>query len=83
MGLMQIMPDLASDMKLADPFDPEQNVEAGVRYLGQLMERYGGDLRLALAAYNAGPARVDISGGVPDIEETKAYVSSILRKVQP
>jgi hypothetical protein len=83
MGLMQIMPDLASDMKLADPFDPEQNVEAGVRYLGQLMERYGGDLRLALAAYNAGPARVDSSGGVPDLEETKAYVSSILRKVQP
>jgi hypothetical protein len=83
MGLMQIMPDLASDMNIADPFDPEQNLEAGVRYLSQLMERYRGDLRLALAAYNAGPGRVDSSGGVPDIEETKAYVASILRKVQP
>ena len=83
MGLMQLMPDLASDLKVTDPFDPEQNLGAGVRYLSQLMDRYRGDLRLVLAAYNAGPARVDSSGGVPDIEETKAYVASILRKVQP
>jgi hypothetical protein len=83
MGLMQIMPELASDLKLADPFDPEQNISAGVRHLSQLMERYRGDLRLVLAAYNAGPARVDSTGGVPEIEETKAYVATILQKVQP
>ena len=81
-GLMQIMPELASEMKVADPFDPEQNLEAGVRYLSQLMDRYRGDLRLVLAAYNAGPARVDNSGGVPDIEETKAYVTSVLQRIQ-
>jgi hypothetical protein len=82
MGLMQIMPDLASDLNVSDPFDPEQNLRAGVRYLAQLSEKYRGDLRLVLAAYNAGPARVDAAGGVPNIAETQGYVKSIMAKME-
>jgi soluble lytic murein transglycosylase-like protein len=81
MGLMQIMPDLARDMDVDDPFDPEQNLRAGIRHLVHLTARYKGDLPKILAAYNAGIARVDSSGGVPDIPETQAYVKSILARL--
>jgi soluble lytic murein transglycosylase-like protein len=81
MGLMQIMPDLASDMKVADPFDPEQNLRAGIKYLVQLTSRYRGDLPRILAAYNAGPARVDSLKPIPEIPETQDYVRSILGKL--
>jgi soluble lytic murein transglycosylase-like protein len=78
-GLMQIMPATAETLNLADPFDPKQNVDAGARYLKQMLERFNGDLPLALAAYNAGPGAVDKERAVPDITETKDYVSAILK----
>ena len=80
MGLMQIMPALAAEMNVADPFDAEQNLRAGIKYLAQLSEKYRGNLSLMLAAYNAGAARVDAVGRVPDIAETQAYVKSILSR---
>jgi soluble lytic murein transglycosylase-like protein len=81
MGLMQLMPGTASAMGVSNPMDPNDNLRGGVRYLGQLLERYGGDLRLALGAYNAGPALVDRYGAVPPIPETQNYVREILNKL--
>ena len=78
-GLMQLMPATALGFHVTDPFDPRQNVEAGAALLKQLFVKYGGDLKLVLGAYNAGQARVDTTNGVPDITETRNYVSSILR----
>ena len=72
------MPEVAQQFGV-DPLDPKQNVQAGTQYLKQLMTRYKGDLRLTLAAYNAGPQRVDAEKKVPDIPETTAYVESILK----
>lgn len=78
MGLMQIMPETAETMKTKDPFDPAQNIEAGARYLKDMLKRFKGDVRLALAAYNAGPEKVDgPTPAVPDIAETRDYVESI------
>ncbi|MBS1859673.1 MAG: lytic transglycosylase domain-containing protein [Acidobacteria bacterium] len=82
-GLMQLMPETVDTFQVADPFDPRQNVEAGAKYLKQLLDKYKGDLSLALAAYNAGPKTVDQANGVPDIPETRNYVASITKKVQP
>jgi soluble lytic murein transglycosylase-like protein len=82
-GLMQLMPDTAEQLSVEDPFDPKQNIEAGTRYLKQLIDKYKGDLEQALGAYNAGPATVDQAGKVPDIPETRDYVKAILDKVQP
>lgn len=81
MGLMQIMPQTADDLSLDDPFDPDANVDAGARYLKQLLTRYNGNRALALGAYNAGPAAVEKSGGIPPISETIDYVSRILAGV--
>jgi soluble lytic murein transglycosylase-like protein len=81
-GLMQLMPATIEQFKVVDAFDPTQNVEAGARYLKQLLDRYKGDLKLALAAYNAGPANVDKTGGIPDIKETQDYVESIMKKMR-
>jgi soluble lytic murein transglycosylase-like protein len=81
MGLMQLMPGTAAAMGVSDPMDPDDNLRGGVRYLGQLLERYGGDLRLALGAYNAGPALVDKFGDVPPIPETQNYVREFLKKL--
>jgi hypothetical protein len=81
MGLMQLMPGTAAAMGVANPMDPDDNLRGGVRYLGQLLERYGGDLRLALGAYNAGPALVDKYGTVPPIPETQNYVREVLKKL--
>ena len=78
MGLMQIMPATAETLGLEDAFSPGENVEAGARYLKLLLDRYHGDRRLALGAYNAGPNRVDNAGGIPNIPETIDYVSRIL-----
>ncbi|MEO8658393.1 MAG: lytic transglycosylase domain-containing protein [Bryobacteraceae bacterium] len=79
MGLMQLMPATAHTLNVRDAFDPKQSIDAGARYLKELMERYKGDTALALAAYNAGPARVDKSSGVPAIAETVNYVDQIMR----
>lgn len=78
LGLMQLMPEVADQFGV-DALDPKQNVSAGTRYLKQLMTRYKGDLKLTLAAYNAGPQRVDAEKKVPDIPETTAYVDAILK----
>ena len=77
MGLMQLMPSTARQLKVNNPFDPEQNVDAGVRHLKQLLESYGGDVRLTLAAYNAGAGAVARSSGVPHFAETQNYVRRI------
>jgi soluble lytic murein transglycosylase-like protein len=77
-GLMQLMPATQVDLGVKDAFDPESNVDAGVRYFKQMLDRYSGNVGLALAAYNAGPQRVAAGGKIPDIPETQAYVMSIL-----
>jgi len=81
MGLMQLMPQTARQLNVANPFDPQQNVDAGVRHLKQLMESYGGDLNLTLAAYNAGAGAVARSSGVPHYAETEQYVKRITQLV--
>jgi hypothetical protein len=78
-GLMQLMPQTASQLGVHNAFDPQANVEGGTRYLRELLERYDFDLIKALAAYNAGPQRVEQYGGVPPYYETKAYVARIVR----
>jgi soluble lytic murein transglycosylase-like protein len=77
-GLMQLMPNTARDLGVNDPHDPQQAIDAGTRYLAKLLKAFR-DETLALAAYNAGPARVARAGRVPDIAETKAYVASVRR----
>lgn len=77
MGLMQLMPQTARQLNLKNPFDPQENVDAGVRHLKQLLESYGGDVRLSLAAYNAGSGAVARSRGVPNFTETRNYVRRI------
>jgi len=77
MGLMQLMPQTARKLNVENPFDPEQNVDAGVRQLKQLMQSYGGNVKLTLAAYNAGPGAVARSSGVPHFRETRNYVKRI------
>jgi len=78
-GLMQLMPGTASDLGVPNAFDPRANVDGGARYLRELLERYNFDLVKALAAYNAGPARVEHFGGVPPFYETHAYVARIVK----
>jgi soluble lytic murein transglycosylase-like protein len=80
-GLMQLMPETASDMGIKDPFDPRESLAGGAKYLKLLLDKYKGNLSQALGAYNAGPATVDSAGGVPDIPETKDYVKAILERL--
>ena len=77
---MQLMPETAAELGVANPFDPKQNVDGGARFLKQLLDKYKGDLPQALGAYNAGPKTVDGSGGVPDLQETREYVDAILAR---
>ncbi|MDE1467593.1 lytic transglycosylase domain-containing protein [Aurantiacibacter sp. D1-12] len=79
-GLAQLMPGTARYLGV-DPDDPFANLEGGARYLREQLDRFDGDLELALAAYNAGPARVIRSGGIPPIRETQNYVASIMRRL--
>lgn len=79
-GLMQLMPATANQLGVHDAFDTEANVEGGTRYLRKLLDRYHYDLAKALAAYNAGPQRVDQYHGIPPYRETRAYVARIIRE---
>lgn len=80
-GLMQLMPSTAWELHVADPFDPKQNVQGGAAYLKQLLKRYNGDLRLALVAYNAGPARADQLDPSEYRLETQQYLANILAEL--
>jgi len=79
-GLAQLMPDTAQDLGV-DADDPMANLEGGARYLRAQLDRFGGDVEKALAAYNAGPLRVSRAGGVPDIPETRQYVAAIMARL--
>jgi soluble lytic murein transglycosylase-like protein len=80
-GLMQLMPKTAATLGVDDPFDPRENIEAGVRHLRALMDRFGNNLPLVLAAYNAGELAVIKHRGVPPYSETRAYVKRIMKKL--
>ena len=81
-GLMQLMPDTAEDLHVGDPFDAAQNVDAGTRFLKALLDKFKGDLALALGAYNAGPNAVAKDGKLPQIAETQDYVNEILKSLK-
>ena len=78
-GLMQLMPATARDMRVANPFDPEDNIFGGTRYLRKMLDLFQGNVKLALAAYNAGPERVKALGDIPPFPETMNYVDRVLR----
>ena len=78
-GLMQLMPGTANEMKVDDPFNPEENIFGGTRYLSILLERFKNNKRLALAAYNAGPEKVEDHQGVPPYDETKTFIKKVLQ----
>lgn len=77
-GLMQIMPENFGALNIQDPFDPRENIMGGTRYLKQLLDRFDGEVELALAAYNAGPTTVSLINGIPPIRETEEYVKKVL-----
>ena len=78
-GLMQLMPATAEELGVKNPFDIDQNVDGGTRYLRKMLDKFGGDIKMALAAYNAGPGTVERYQGNVPYRETKRYVNRVLR----
>ncbi len=84
MGLMQLMPGTAQELGVKNPYDPEENLEGGIKYLAKILDMRDGDIPLTLASYNAGPYRKDIKAGqIPNIRETQHYVKAIMTKYEP
>ena len=81
-GLMQLMPETATDMEVRDPFNPEENILGGTRYLSLLLDRFDNNKSLALAAYNAGPEKVENYNGIPPYRETQTFVKKVLNYYQ-
>jgi soluble lytic murein transglycosylase len=78
-GLMQLMPETADEMEIGDPFNPEENIYGGTRYLSMLLKRFNNNKKLAIAAYNAGPENVEAHNGVPPFPETEAFIEKVFR----